>query len=203
MNHSEEIAIVPGLALLTRGLFADVTHTDLFSEFPKGSMKAQMTYSHGWPARPEPRHQMGRFALPGVAYSYKGKPKPIVAPPPSLNLLMDRVSAVCGIEFNTVVVNTYRDGCGLYPHRDSKYIPELGDRPTIASVSFGEPRTFRLTPLDAKGKKRLEDQSIDTLLGHGDLFVMQGDCDLTHHHSIPEELDRPGLRISLTFRRHM
>ena len=89
-------------------------------------------------------------------------------------------------------------GASLYPHTDTKYIPELGERPVIAAVSFGEPRDFVLTRIDDKSKK------ITLPLQHGDLFVMFGDSQQEWKHSIPEmnPSDWIGSRISLTYRHH-
>lgn len=162
----------------------------------------QMTYNKGWPARIDKGHQMARFGAPGVTYSYKGKPKPMFEFTPSLRQALVRVDLALNTAFNCVVINSYAPSSGLYPHRDSHYIPQLGENPTIAALSFGCTRTFSIFPLDAKGK-RIKEQVISVQLGHGDLFVMYGECDTRYHHSIPEEPDRVGTRVSLTFRRHL
>lgn len=147
-------------------------------------------------------HHMARFGDANVAYDYKGKPKPVYPWTPSLVEVRDLV-AQGGWVPNCVVVNCYASGSGLYPHRDSRYIPQLGARPTIVSVGFGAARTFRFHPLGANGK-RLKEGTIDIVLGDGDLLVMHGPCDEEWHHSIPDE---PGAgadhRLSLTFRKHI
>lgn len=168
---------------------------------PPRAMKPQLTWAHGWPARATVHHRMARFGDPGVSYSYKGKPKPIDPLPSELGTLRDLVAAAIGVNFNCVVVNSYEAGAGLHPHRDGQYIPELGDSPTIAMLSLGEARTFQLHPLDVRGK-RTKGRTIDVVLPHGSLLVMSGDCDRSFHHGIPEEPDRPSLRVSLTLRHH-
>jgi len=147
---------------------------------------------------------MARFGDPGVTYTYKGKPKPMYAFTPSLDVVRTEVARQLGWRPNCVVVNSYAPSSGLYPHRDGHYIPQLGDKPTIAAVSFGTTRTFLLHPADPTTNKRVKGATPTSVqLGDGDLFVMYGDCDTRYHHSIPEEPDRRGTRISLTFRSHI
>jgi|SRR5579885_1401037 len=164
---------------------------------------AQLTYNKGWPARIDKGHTMARFGAPGVTYTYKGKPKPMYEFTPALRQALVRVDLALGTAFNCVVVNTYEPGSGLYPHRDGNYIPQLGNTPTIAALSFGATRTFLLHPVDPTTNKRIRGATPTSVeLANGDLFVMYGDCDTRFHHSIPEQPDRQGTRISLTFRRH-
>jgi alkylated DNA repair dioxygenase AlkB len=52
-----------------------------------------------------------------------------------------RVDAACGITFNSVLLNLYRNGNDSVAwHADDE--PELGINPLIASVSFGQQRRF-------------------------------------------------------------
>lgn len=164
-------------------------------------LKTQLTYAHGWPARPDKGHKMCRLGDANVSYDYRGKPKPVHAWTPSLIVVRDIVAGYFDWQPNCVVVNTYAPTSSLYPHNDSKYIPQLGTQPTIVSISFGAARTFRIYPINAKGKRSKEFS--DFLLGHGDLFVMSGDFDANNHHSIPAEPSALGDRLSLTFRKHM
>jgi len=149
-------------------------------------------------------HTMSRFGDPNVTYSFKGKAKPMFPMTPSLTTLQQLVSAALGWVPNCVVVNSYEPGSGLYPHRDSTYIPQLGVDPTIVAVSFGTTRTFQLHPHDPVTNKYDRSKPvIDLELGHGDLLVMHGPCDSLFKHGIPEQPDRAGSRVSLTFRRHL
>lgn len=167
-------------------------------------MRSQMTYNKGWPARVDKGHCMARFGDPGINYTYKGKPKPMYDLTPSLLVVRTELMRTVAWNPNCVVVNTYAPESGLYPHRDGNYIPQLGDTPTIASVSFGTTRTFNLFPCDPVTNKRIKGVSpISIPLGDGDLFVMYGQCDRQYHHGIPEEVDAVGTRLSLTFRRHL
>jgi hypothetical protein len=96
-----------------------------------------------------------------------------------------------GKKLERVTCNLYRDG------RDS--VAWHGDRiardreeATVAILSLGEPRPFRIRP---KGGGR----SIGWPAGHGDLIVMGGSCQRTHDHSIPK-VAKAGPRIAVMFR---
>lgn len=199
--------IVPGCAFLVAGFLpvaeCDRLVTQLVSEtYPR--WVAQMSYSRGWPARIDKGHTMARFGDPGVTYTYKDKPKPMYPFTPALDAVRRRVAAALAWAPNCVVVNSYLPTSGLYPHRDGSYIPQLGDTPVIASVSFGATRTFLLHPADPATNKRTKGASpVAVSLSHGDLLVMHGECDRRFHHSIPEEPQAAGTRVSLTFRRHL
>lgn len=201
------VDVVPGCVFLLRGTLSreecDLLGPRLVNEtFPKWI--AQQTLKFGWPARTDPDHHMSRFGDPGVTYAYKGKPKPIHPFTPALCAVRERVIEALGWRPNCVVVNSYMSGAGLYPHRDGAYIPQLGDRPTIVSVSFGATRTFRLHPCDPVTNKRSKDAPhTDVRLVEGDMLVMHGECDRLYHHSLPEEPEVTGVRLSLTFRRHL
>lgn len=162
----------------------------------------QLSYGKGRPYF-DSGHQMARFGDSGVTYTYKDKPKPMYPMTASLDALRKIVSGGLAWEPNCVVVNSYAPASGLYPHRDGHYIPQLGSAPTIVAVSFGVTRTFRLHPVDHVTGKRQKQGVIDVPLGHGDLLVMHGRCDLDFQHSIPEEPHVTGTRVSLTFRRHL
>lgn len=87
---------------------------------------------------------------------------------PSLLSLKHAVEERLSWSPNCGVVNLYQPAGDLYPHRDSQYIPQLGSRPTIASVSFGATRTMIFHPLDAKGKRR-KDGLVEVKIHAGDL----------------------------------
>jgi alkylated DNA repair dioxygenase AlkB len=114
--------------------------------------------------------------------------------PPELAILDELGRALSqryGVRFRTVGANLYRDG------RDS--VAWHGDRvlrerltATVATVSLGHPRTFRLRP--AAGGS-----SVGMVLGRGDLLVMGGTCQRTWKHSVPK-VASAGVRVSLAFR---
>jgi alkylated DNA repair dioxygenase AlkB len=142
--------------------------------------------------------RMSRHGVEGVTYSYKGKAKPVYPLSEPLIEILARVNGLLGSELNCVVINYYLSGgANLYPHTDITYIPQLGERPIIAAVSFGATRDFDLIKMDKSEK-------ITMPLNNGDLFVMHGESQLQWKHGIPgiDEADYPGPRISLTLRHH-
>ena len=76
-------------------------------------------------------------------------------------------------------------------HSDNE--PELGPRPTIASVSLGDRRRFVL-----RHRATRERWSWD--LGHGDLLVMRDESQSDYAHAVPKVSRPVGPRMNLTFR---
>ena len=63
--------------------------------------------------------------------------------PAVVKTLMDKIQRYTGITFNSLLANLYRDGHDHVSwHADDE--PSLGHHPTIASLSFGDTRTFHL-----------------------------------------------------------
>jgi alkylated DNA repair dioxygenase AlkB len=131
----------------------------------------------------------------GMRYRYSGLELAPLPWTPLLSSLRRQVEVITGAEFNSVLLNYYRD------HRDSMGMhaddePELGSDPVIASVSFGEERVLRF--------KHRRDRNIEPVklpLPHGSLLLMRGATQANWHHGI-NKLTRPcGPRANLTFRR--
>jgi alkylated DNA repair dioxygenase AlkB len=103
------------------------------------------------------------------------------------------IEPVSGVAFNSVLLNRYRTGKDSVAwHADDE--PEFGERPVIASVSFGSTRTFQF-----KHKKRKELRaSIE--LTHGSLLIMRGGTQANWLHQIPKTARPVGERVNLTFR---
>ncbi|MDX1460484.1 MAG: alpha-ketoglutarate-dependent dioxygenase AlkB [Xanthomonadales bacterium] len=133
---------------------------------------------------------------PGVDYRYSGlwlRSRPWRA---GLDMLRDELEEAAGARFNSVLVNAYRDGRdSMGWHADNE--PELGANPTIASLSLGESRRFRIRPSDAL---RRHGRSLGIDLGHGDLLLMSGSSQSRWQHCITRTRREVGLRINLTFR---
>ena len=127
------------------------------------------------------------------AYAYSGlrlQPTPFT---PLLLTLRDAVEAATGHAFNSVLLNYYRnerDSMGL--HSDDE--PELGPRPAIASLSFGEARTFIL-------KHKHTRQTVRVPLTDGSLLLMAGDTQQYWLHGINKMTKSLQGRINLTFRK--
>jgi alkylated DNA repair dioxygenase AlkB len=129
-----------------------------------------------------------------ASYRYSGirhEPLPWL---PVLAQLRERVEALSGARYNSVLANLYRnerDSMGL--HADDE--PELGAQPTIASLSLGEERIFRL-----KHRSRKDLAPLRLPLGAGSLLVMKGETQQHWKHEIPKQTRPCGARINLTFR---
>jgi alkylated DNA repair dioxygenase AlkB len=109
-----------------------------------------------------------------------------------LDRLRDLVSNEAGTRFNSVLLNRYRDGTDSVSwHRDDE--PELGPTPTIASLSLGATRRFRL-----RNKQTRETHGLD--LESGSLLLMDGESQRLWEHCVPKTRRQVGERINLTFR---
>ena len=133
------------------------------------------------------------YGDPDAYYQYSGvnhQPRPWTK---ELQAVRAKVEQQCRCAFNSVLANLYRDGRdSMGCHADDE--KELGLNPVIASLSLGDERLFKL-----HHKKRKE--TLDIILGHGDLLVMAGS--LQHHwlHSVPKTKKIKTPRINLTFRK--
>lgn len=135
------------------------------------------------------------FGDAGASYTYSGLSLQPLPWTDLLSRLRSRVEAVAEASFNSVLLNYYRD------HRDSMGMhsddePELGRNPVIASLSFGEQRTFVL-----KHRSRKELKPVSLALASGSLLLMKGATQHNWKHGI-NKVSRPcGPRVNLTFRK--
>jgi alkylated DNA repair dioxygenase AlkB len=129
-----------------------------------------------------------------LAYSYSGirlEPLPWT---PTLLEIKRRVETLVKHNFNSVLLNLYRDqhdGMGM--HSDDER--ELGPEPAIASLSLGEERTFLL-----KHKSRKDLKTVKLTLPSGSLLLMQGQTQQHWRHGINRERQVCAPRLNLTFR---
>lgn len=129
----------------------------------------------------------------GAEYEYSGILNAPLAWIPPLLEVKHAIEAPSGISFNSVLLNRYRSGQDSVAwHSDDE--KEFGENPVIASVSFGDTRTFQFRHKTRKALKA----SIE--LTHGSLLIMRGATQ--HHwlHQIPKTKRDVGERINLTFR---
>lgn len=120
--------------------------------------------------------------------------KPIRPLTPTLETIKKKVEETSGIHFTSVLVNLYRDGKdGVGWHRDRDR--ELGPKPIVASVSFGETRPFEIRH---KFNKDLD--KIRIPLNHGSFLLMGGTMQHFWEHQIPKTAKDIKPRINLTFR---
>lgn len=114
--------------------------------------------------------------------------------PPGLGVIHTMSEALSdryGVRLDRITCNLYRDGndsVAWHGDRIARNRPEA----TVAILSLGEPRPFRIRP---KGGG----PSIGWSVGQGDLIVMGGSCQRTHDHSIPK-VAKAGARIAVMFR---
>jgi alkylated DNA repair dioxygenase AlkB len=129
-----------------------------------------------------------------LAYSYSGiQLEPLPWTPTLLHIKL-QVEALVDLEFNSVLLNYYRnqnDSMGMH----SDHERELGPQPAIASLSLGEERSFLL-----KHKSRKDLKTVKLALPTGSLLLMQGDTQQYWRHGINKEKQSCGPRINLTFR---
>jgi alkylated DNA repair dioxygenase AlkB len=168
-------------------LLGELTATILWRQEPiklfgKEVMQPRLTAWHGDPE---------------ASYQYSGlklAPQPWT---PALQGLRQRVEAAAACSFNSVLLNLYRSGQdSMGWHADNE--PELGPTPTIASVSLGATRNFRLKPRDPQ---RTNHQAITLALGTGSLLLMRGPTQDRWLHAVPKTAVSVEPRLNLTFRR--
>jgi alkylated DNA repair dioxygenase AlkB len=90
----------------------------------------------------------------------------------------DALSARYGVRFTSLGANLYRHGRDSVAWHGDRIARELPSA-TIAIVSVGAPRPFRLRARDGG-------VSLGFALGHGDLLVMGGSCQRTCKHAVPK-----------------
>lgn len=129
----------------------------------------------------------------GTGYTYSGIANVPLAWTPVLLEVKRAVESPCEVVFNSVLLNRYRSGKDSVAwHSDDE--KEFGENPVIASVSFGDTRTFQF-----RHKKRKE-RKASVELTHGSLLIMRGSTQHNWLHQIPKTTREVGERINLTFR---
>ena len=108
--------------------------------------------------------------------------------------IKENVERECGVMFDCVLLNYYRDGNDSVSwHSDT--LPADGRHHDIASVSFGETRLFKVRHKTDKSVPRL-----DIPLTHGSFLLMGATMQEHYEHHIPKTAGQVGGRINLTFR---
>ncbi len=125
-------------------------------------------------------------------YAYSGLP---LLPEPwteRIQALRELAERTADTAVNSVLANWYRHGQdSMGWHSDDE--PELGERPVILSLSFGEPRHFQL-------RHKITGQREKLLLPSGSLLIMAGDTQRYWQHAIHKSRRAMRSRINLTFR---
>jgi alkylated DNA repair dioxygenase AlkB len=129
----------------------------------------------------------------GTDYSVPGKistPNPWT---PELLYIKSLVEPLAGIKFNSVLLNYYRDGNDSVAwHSDRESV--LGRNPIIASVSFGQVRSF-----DIRNKSD-HNEHYSVRLEHGSFLLMKAGLQEHWEHRIAKSSKPMKARINLTFR---
>jgi alkylated DNA repair dioxygenase AlkB len=134
------------------------------------------------------------FGDPERSYTYSGIALTPLEWTPLLNELRSAVEKIAGHEFNSVLLNLYRDANDSVSwHADDE--PDLGREPVIGSLSLGASRRFDFR------KKTDHAEKFKSVLNSGDLVVMRGTSQQLWDHQVPKETKGAEPRINLTFRR--
>jgi alkylated DNA repair dioxygenase AlkB len=129
----------------------------------------------------------------GTDYSDSGK---IANPMPwtsELLMIKELVEPLAGIKFNSVLLNYYRDGNDSVAwHSDKERI--LGKHPVIASVSFGQVRSFDIR------NRQDHKEHYSVRLEHGSFLLMKAGLQEAFEHRIAKSVRPMKARLNLTFR---
>lgn len=130
----------------------------------------------------------------GIDYNYSGIASKSNPWNSVLLEIKTRVESELCEEFNSVLLNYYKDGNDKVSwHSDNEKC--FGDNPTIASLSLGHTRRFDIKRKDKTGS------TIKTDLCDGSLIVMSGEFQKYWLHQIPVQKKVTQGRINLTFRK--
>jgi len=144
------------------------------------------------PWRQRTRRMYDRTVLePRMVAGWAGETLPEL--PARLEEMRRAVSGRYRVEFDSVLVNLYRDGRdGVAWHGDTNR--RTLTNPVVVTVSLGERRRFLLRPGTSGSPTR------SFRPGEGDLLVMGGACQHEWQHTVPKEPRGAGARMSVTMR---
>jgi len=134
------------------------------------------------------------YADSGKTYDYSGIS---MHPLPWTDLLREikrRIEDCTDATFNAVFLNLYRDhNDSMGFHSDDER--ELGKNPTIASLTFGDTRVFKM-----KHKHNRDVPTAKIPLESGTVLLMKGQTQHNWKHGIDKQKTPCGPRVNLTFR---
>ena len=133
------------------------------------------------------------FSSISATYQYSGLVHQPHEMPDFVGELLHEVVRRTGINFNSILVNLYRDGTqSMGWHADDE--PELGPTVTIASLSVGAERELRFRHRHKKGLRRA------TSLAHGSLLMMYPPLQQHWLHELPKRRSISEPRVNFSFR---
>lgn len=126
-------------------------------------------------------------------YFYSGIVNVATPMPKNIEALRAKIEEASESLFNSCLLNLYRtkDDSVSY-HKDNE--KGMGSNPTVASVSLGAERIFRLKHADTHA-------TIDLGLEHGSLLLMANNSQTNYWHSLIKHKTPVEERINLTFRK--
>lgn len=179
--------------LLVSHYFSKTRADDLFSQLRDETPWKQDHLMMFGKRIPQPRLSVA-YSEAHVRYRYSGLQLQSLIWTPLLLELKKIIEDLSGHQFNHLLMNYYRDGNdSIGWHSDDE--AELGLNPVVASLSFGEPRNFKL-----KHKTRRDLTTLQLPLGNGDILIMRGTTQACWEHSISKQSQQHGPRINLSFR---
>ncbi|MGI9019016.1 MAG: alpha-ketoglutarate-dependent dioxygenase AlkB [Euzebya sp.] len=128
-------------------------------------------------------------AQPRLSVSWDGGRLPAGLAP--IRAMAKSLSKRYGLPLTRISANLYRDGQDSVAWHGDTFL-RTQPTATVAVVSLGQPRPFRLRP---RGGGASQGWS----LGRGDLVVMGGTCQRTWQHAVPK-VAKAGPRICVMFR---
>ncbi|MFD2144601.1 alpha-ketoglutarate-dependent dioxygenase AlkB family protein [Mucilaginibacter antarcticus] len=129
----------------------------------------------------------------GTDYSNPGLVSNPLPWTPELLAIKEKLEPLSGVKFNSVLLNYYRDGNDSVAwHSDKESI--LGKHPVIASVSFGQVRSFDIR------NKADHSQKFSVRLEHGSFLLMKSGLQEQWEHRIAKSSTPMTARVNLTFR---
>lgn len=193
------------------------THLRLWEQFfdKAGSDHHFRLLKESTPWRQRTRKMYDKWVLDPRLTAWYGGPNGLEWTPALLDIKA-RVEQESGIAFNRVLLNFYRDGNDSVAwHSDT--LPADGKHHSIASVTFGETRVFKVRPkpavtaratVNAAGNQQSKpaenpgrnNTQWDIPLTHGSFLLMDASMQDLYEHHIPKTAKPIGPRINLTFR---
>jgi alkylated DNA repair dioxygenase AlkB len=187
------LSIPDGEVIIFHGFFSNKESDDLFQELLSGIAWRQDKIKYYGKEMDLPR-LTAWYGDKDKSYTYSRIPMNPEPWTPILLSIKEKIETVAGVNFNSVLLNLYRNGRDSVSwHSDDE--PELGENPTVGSVSFGQTR-----PLQFRHKLRKDLSKIDVQLTHGSLLLMTGQTQRFWQHQIPKTTRYLKPRINLTFR---
>ncbi len=135
---------------------------------------------------------IGFYSDKNVSYTYSNETMIGQIWTPQLLEIKQLANSVSGSEFNSALLNYYRDGNdSMGYHSDDE--KELGPNPTIVSINLGASRVMKF-------KHKVDKRGFDIELNHGDVLLMAGDTQHEWKHGIMKSKRVLEPRLNITFR---